>query len=344
MAEVEQQLQNKRILVTGAAGFVGSSLVKALLECQAEIVAVVDEGFDLTRIEPLLSNPRLHLLRCSLTDSQTLTKLGRERVDLVAHLDLHMPGGKGFGEQCLEDVTLNLLPTLNLVRSLGKSVQGICFASSVAVYGSPARLPVKENDLPAPLSSYAVTKLAMEHYLGAYGRVSQVPVTILRYATVYGPGELGHRAIPNFLNALSHRQRPLVYGDGSAKRDYVYIGDVVQAAVRALEKRPAQVLNIGSGLGRTSLEIAREVIRLYRADIEPQFLPGKAQEVDLICDISAAKTALDYTPKTSLEEGLREEIEWHKRKWPPCPSERKGNTHLARREREDSATGSAIPA
>jgi UDP-glucose 4-epimerase len=253
-----------------------------------------------------------------------------------------MPGGGDFGEQCLEDVTLNLLPTLNLVRSLGESVQGICFASSVAVYGSPARLPVKENDLPAPLSSYAVTKLAMEHYLGAYGRVSQVPVTILRYATVYGPGELGHRAIPNFLNALSHGQRPLVYGDGSAKRDYVYVDDVVQATVRALVKRPAQVLNIGSGIGYTSLEIAQEVIRLYPADMEPQFLPGKAQEVDLICDISAAKKALDYTPKTSLEEGLREEIEWHKRKWPPCPSKRKGNAHLVRRDKEDSATGSAI--
>jgi UDP-glucose 4-epimerase len=182
----------------------------------------------------------------------------------------------------------------------------------------------------------------MEDYLGTYGRVNQIPVTILRCATVYGPGEFRHRAIPNFLNALSQGQRPLVYSDGSAKRDYIYVGDVVQAMVSALVKRPAQVLNIGSGIGRTSLEIAREVIRLYPADVEPQFLPGNAQEVDLICDISAAKTALDYIPKTSLEEGLREEIEWHKRKWPPCPSKRKENTHLGGRDKEDSATGSAI--
>jgi UDP-glucose 4-epimerase len=342
MAEMEQTLKNKRILVTGGAGFIGSRLVKALLEHEAQVVAVVDEGTDLTRVEPLLSNPGLHWLRCSLTDSRTLAKLGRERIELVAHLGLRVPGGNGFGEQCLEDITLNLLPTLNLVRSLGESVQGICFASSVAVYGSPARLPVKENDLPSPLSSYAATKLAIECYLRVYGLVNQIPVTILRCATVYGPGELGHRAIPNFLNALSQGQRPLVYGDGLAPRDYIYVDDVVQAMVRALVKRPAQVLNIGSGIGHTSLEIAREVIRLYPADVEPQFLPGKAQEVDLICDISAAKTALDYIPKTSLEEGLREEIEWHKRKWPPCPSKRKENTHLGRRDKEDSATGSTI--
>lgn len=344
MAEMEQQLQNKRILVTGAAGFIGSRLVKVLLDSKAEVVAVVDEQSDLTRIEPLLANPGLCLVRCSLGGNQNLVEPRWGRIDLVAHLGLSMPRSRSFGGQCLDDVTQNLLPTLNLIRSLGESVQGICFVSSVAVYGSPARLPVKENDLPAPLSSYAVTKLAIEHYLRAYGQASQVPVTVLRYATVYGPGEFGHRAIPNFLKALSRGQCPLVYGNGSAKKDYVYIGDVVQATVQALARRPAQVLNIGSGLGYTSLEIAREVIRLYPSSMEPQFLPGKEQEVDLICDISAAKKALDYAPKTSLEEGLREEIEWHKRKWPPCPSKKKGSTHLVGRDREDSATGSAIPA
>lgn len=316
MAEIEEQLQGKRVLVTGAAGFIGSRLVKALLDLHAEVVAVVDEEPDLTRLELLLANPKLHLTCGSLTNvsASRSQRYQLENIDLVAHLGLHIPDSHSFGDQCRDNISLNLLPTVNLIQSLGDSVQGICFASSVAVYGCPNRLLVREDDLPAPISSYAVTKLAIEHYLRAYGHVKKIPVTILRYATVYGPGELRHRAIPNFLDALIHGQSLLIYGDGSEVRDYVYVDDVIRATICSLVRKPDRVLNIGSGRGYSTLEVARQMIRLCSSDVEPQFLSSNEQNTSLLCDISAAKKTLDYTPQTSLEEGLMQEIEWYRKK------------------------------
>jgi UDP-glucose 4-epimerase len=315
MVSIEHELRGKRVLVTGAAGFIGSRLITALLDYDTEVIALVDEKSNLARIKRLLTNPRLHLKRCSLADIHTLSaqKQDWRDADLLAHLGLAPTGSNGFLDQSIEDTKMNLLPTMNLVKTLPESVQGICFASSVSVYGYPARLPVKENDLPTPISSYAVTKLAIENYLSAYGRTVQVPVTILRYATVYGPGEFGHRAIPSFLHAIAERQPPLIYGDGLELRDYVYIDDVVQATINALVLKPARVLNIGSGQGYSVSQIAQEVIRLCSVDTESKHLSVEKENMDLICDISAAEEALAYSPKTSLEKGLTEEIEWYKK-------------------------------
>ena len=344
MADTGHEIQGKRVLVTGGTGFIGSRLVKELLDRGAEVTVLVDGESKLWRVEPLLANPRLRLLLCYLADSNSVAaqrkiwgdidllahlrlhmpltnSVAAQRkiwgdADVRAHLGLHMPLTTALCDQAMEDINANLLPTLNLIRALGDSLQGICFASSVAVYGRPAHLPVKEDELPNPISSYGATKLAIENYLRAYGQVSQTPVTILRYATVYGPGELGHRAIPNFLHSLTRRQSPLVYGDGSEIRDYVYIGDVVEATIRALVRRPAQVLNIGSGQGYSSLQIARELMRLCSIDIEPRFHPVATEKADLICDISAAQEALGYFPEITLENGLRQEIEWYRGEMP----------------------------
>ena len=314
---IENELKGKRILVTGANGFIGAKLVQALLECGSEVVALVDTESNLARLQPLASDPSLRILRCSLNDIHSLTAQRHrlENIELVAHLALYIPGNTNFCEQCTEDINLNLLPTINLLRILSTSLQGICFASSVSVYGAPTHLPVKEEDVPVPSSSYGVTKLAIEHYLRAWGETNKVPVTILRYATVYGPGELNHRAIPKFLQAVSNGRPPLVNGDGSELRDYVYVDDVVQATIRALARRPAGVLNIGSGHSYSSQQVAKEIIRLYPADIEPQIQSRNGQNGQsrsIICDISTAKEALGYNPLTSLEEGLTKEINWYR--------------------------------
>jgi UDP-glucose 4-epimerase len=312
MIKTDSELKGRRILVTGAAGFIGSRLIKALLDSQAEVVAMVDEGSSLVRIKPLLSDSKLYLVRYPVTDAETLATERKKwgDIDSLAHLGLRVPRQSSFCEQAMEDITLNLLSTLDLLKVLGH-IGSICFASSVAVYGSLSHLLVCENDSPAPISSYAATKLAIENYLAAYGKISKTPVTILRYSIVYGPGELGHRAIPNFLYSLSKKQPPLIYGDGSEIRDYVYVDDVVQATIGALVKKPDRVLNIGSGQGYTTLRIAREVIRLYSADVVPRYLPRNTENIDLVCDTSLARELIGYFPRTSLEEGLAKEVEWY---------------------------------
>ncbi len=329
MIEVEHELRGKHILVTGASGFIGSRLVQLLLNHDTKVVALVEEDASLARIEPLLADPGLHLIRCDLTDMHTLSAQRQKwgEIDLIAHLGLRLPSDGSFCGQSIENITKNVLPTMNLIRTLGESIQGICFASSVSVYGYPAGLPVRESDLPAPFSSYGATKLAIEDYLRAYGRTTKVPVTVLRFTTVYGPGEFRHRAIPNFLHNIVNGQPPVIHGDGSEIRDYVYIDDVVHAIICALAKRPAQVFNIGSGKGYTVLHIAQEVIKLCSVDIKPQFIPAERQNLSLTCDISAAGEALSYSPQTSIEEGLTREIEWFKKQVQDTVPEEK-NEHI----------------
>jgi nucleoside-diphosphate-sugar epimerase len=312
----EFSVRDKCVLVTGATGFLGSRLVQELLERGAEVIAMADDEAPTWRLEPVLASRRLHLLHCSLLNHSALADHMKQfqDIDLVAHLWLHMPRSTAFCEQALQDTATNLSATLNLLKILPNSVRGICFASSVAVYGSRVSLPVKEGDLPRPLTSYGVTKLTIENYLTAYGEVSQIPVTILRFTTIYGPGELRHRAIPNFLHRLAEGQPPVIWGNGSEIRDYVYIGDATEAIIRALSKRPARVLNIGSGRSYSSLELANELIKLWPANVEPEFLPGTGKKLDIICDISAALKNLGYSPETSLVEGLMKEVEWYQRK------------------------------
>ncbi len=319
MTSIYEELRGKRILVTGAAGFIGSHLVTELLKHEAMVIGVVDVKADLSRITSVLENPQLHLIHSSLTHVDYLSDHIKRwgEIDLLAHLGLFVPRNQSYGEQALNEIRMNLSPTLYLTRMLGDSLKGVTFASSLSVYGKQAKLPVNESTRPVPVSAYAVTKLAIENYLKAYGEANQIPVTILRYATVYGPGEFGHRAIPNFLNSIAEGNPPRVYGDGLEIRDYVYIDDVVDATVRALAIRPSQVLNIGSGQSHTSMEIAREIVRLYPTDIEPMMVAKDQPNMDLAGDISAAKKVLSFSPQTSLEQGLQQEVEWFKQQDSP---------------------------
>jgi len=125
------------------------------------------------------------------------------------------------------------------------------------------------------------------------------------------------------LHAIAAGQPLVIYGDGSEIRDYVYIDDVVRATISALALKPAQVLNIGSGRGYTVLQITRELIRLCSADIEPELIPIERQNINLTCDISAAKKALNYFPQTDLEKGLMQEIEWYKKQVQPSLAKEK---------------------
>jgi UDP-glucose 4-epimerase len=315
MTEERLGLQGKAVLVTGGSGFIGAKLLKALLNLDANVIALIDDKCRLSRIESLCGDPRLRLVRCRITDADALTTQVERwgNIDLLAHLGIQVPSTANFCEEAIEDITMNLLPTLDLVKTLGNSLSGICFASSVAVYGRPTHLPVREDSLPCPIDSYAATKLATEHYLSAYGRSMHVPVTILRYSTVYGPGEIAHRAIPRFLRSLSEGQPPLINGDGSEKRDYVYVDDVVEATIQALVRKPDGAFNIGSGQGHSTLQVAQQLIRLCSANVEPLFLPRSRDNRDVICDISAASNALGYFPRTSLEDGLRQEIECYEK-------------------------------
>ncbi len=310
---LESELQGKRILVTGAAGFIGSRLVQALLEQGANIIACINPGEE-SRLSRICTSGSLRVISCSLANAKALAywKETFRDVELVAHLWLHVPPAADFYVNAAKDVTTNILGTFNLLSILGPSLQGISFASSVQVYGRH-HVPVKEDFCPNPLSSYAVTKLALEGYLRAYSQERDVPVTILRYATVYGPGEKSHRAIPNFLHSLAQGKAPTIFGNGSEVRDYVNVDDVVAATIQSLKKNQSGVLNIGSGEGRTTLEVAGKLMQLSGINLEPRFITRSESNINIVCDIALAREMLGYEPQTSLSEGLVREIEWFER-------------------------------
>jgi nucleoside-diphosphate-sugar epimerase len=315
VSSARSSFQGKRILVTGGAGFIGSRLVSALVAREACVIALADDSCDLFRLEALLGEPGLRLVRCKWWESGDVNAKRREigEIDLLAHLGLYVPPATGFQEQATSEIKMNFVPTLDLLDALGATISGVSFASSMSVYGRPARLPLKESDIPHPTTTYGASKLAIESFLQVYGCSNQVPVTVLRYSTVYGPGEMGHRAVPNFVRALSEGRAPMINGDGAERRDYVYVDDVVEATVQALALRPNRVINIGSGRAYSTLQIALEVIRLYSSTLEPVFLPRASENIDITCDISAARDELGYRPRVPISEGIKREIEWYER-------------------------------
>lgn len=308
------ELHDKRILVTGAGGFIGMRLVKKLLDVGAKVKACVNTGEE-TRLSTVAGDSDLEVVPCFLADWQAVNacKAFFENAEYVAHLWLKVPPSTDFFDSAIEEFTTNLLGTVNLTRVLGPAVKGICFASSVNVYGPNPPIPVTEDCCPKPQSSYASSKLAQECYLQAYSQNKVVPVTVLRYSTVFGPGERSHRLIPRFLWSLSRGQTLVIYGDGSEIRDYVYIDDVVNATMLALEKNCGGVFNIGSGCGHTTLHIASAMKALCGANSDLQFAHSPLPQADVVCDISAAKAKLGYEPQTQISEGLQLETRWFER-------------------------------
>jgi len=315
MAQVKEGFNGKHILVTGGAGFVGSRLVQRLLTLNANVTVLIGkETSNVPRVKKLINEGKIKLVRCDLTGKEIseMKSLWKE-MDLLAHLGLSIPRSSNFYDRAIEDINLNLLSTLNLIKAIGGFIKGICFASSVMVYELPAKLPIKEKHPTNPTTIYGATKLAVEKFLQVYSHTIGVPVTILRYSTIYGPGELKHRAIPNFIRSVINDEPPVIYGEGLELRDYVYIDDVVEATILALQKKPRRVFNIGSGKGYSTLEVARKIIQLSGKKLEPKYVPRPKEVIDIVCDISAANRELLYSTRVDLEEGLAREMKWYRK-------------------------------
>jgi UDP-glucose 4-epimerase len=308
----------KKVLVTGATGFIGSHLVERLVCLGAEVTAMGAGLGWRPVVRDLVRQGRVRFVNQPRFWGPALLQrlqLEFEGVVYVVHLGYEMPHGRTALEKALDDGVRNVFGTLQLVQQLPPSVSKICFASSVSVYGYRDRQPVKETDPLCPSTIYAIGKLATEKYLLQHAIDSGVSLTILRYATVYGPMETVPRAIPNFIRQVLHGIPPVVNGDGEDRRDYVHVQDVVQATVNALvlDSENAQICNVGSGMGHTTREIAERVIRMLGEHMHPRFKSEERASAGIICDIAQAYSTLAYKPCVDLAEGLRGEIEWFHR-------------------------------
>jgi len=300
-----------KILVTGGAGFIGSHVVDRYL-AQGHQVVVVD---DLTTGRREFVDPRAKFYLMDVRSPDLAGVFEAERPEVVNHHAAQSEVRRSVEDPAF-DARVNILGTLNLLGCCGRSgVRRAIFASTGgAVYGDTGVLPTPEDHPTRPASPYGISKLAAEHYLLCLGALYGIPTVALRYANVYGPrqnplGEAGVVAI--FTNRLLRGEPAIINGDGKQTRDYVYVGDVVEANLRALERpEVAGILNIGTGVETSVVELFQRLRALLGSSAEERHGPAKpGEQRRSVLDASRAKGLLGWTSRVPLEDGLRRTVE-----------------------------------
>ena len=303
-------MKNKKVVITGGAGFIGASLAKELADDNS--VIIIDD-LSAGKKENLTGLPgkNVKFVEASIGDLSLLRKLFRN-VDFVFHQAAISSVHKSM-ENPLATNEANVTGTLNvLLASRDNGVKKIICASSAAVYGDTPTIPQKEEMMPNPKSPYAVTKLVGEYYCRVFQAVYGLPTVSLRYFNVYGPKQDPNSdyaaVIPGFIKRISAGKPPIILGDGEQTRDFVFVTDVIRANILAAESNATGVFNIGQGQRVTIDELAKLIIRIMNKD--PGIVYKEARAGDIrhsLADIS--KSGLfGYQPQYDLEQGLRKTI------------------------------------
>jgi UDP-glucose 4-epimerase len=307
-----------RMLVTGAAGFIGSTLVDRLLAEGHEVTGVDNLSTGrLANLEQAASGAlAFAFVECDVTGPVLGEVLGDVRPDAVFHLAAQADVRLSVADP-LHDARNNVLGTVNVMEASRRAgVRRVVYAASGgSLYGAPARLPVSEDGTVDPLSPYAAAKASGELYLHAFaGMYGLVPVS-LALANVYGPrqdpfGEAGVVGI--FGTAMLEGRPTIIYGDGGATRDFVYVDDVVEAFVRAGHGRMrGRRFNIGTGTGTTVAALHGLVAEVVGVPDSPVHAPARTGEVDaIVLDGGAARRGLGWAPQVGLREGIRRTVDW----------------------------------
>ncbi|MFM7231716.1 MAG: NAD-dependent epimerase/dehydratase family protein [bacterium] len=303
-------------LVTGAAGFIGSTLTDRLLADGVRVTGVdlftdyYDPAIKRRNLEGALRHPGFTLVELDL-GAADLAAL--PEVDVVFH-QAAQPGVRAsWGREFAAYTHHNVLATQRLLeRYRGSRLERFVYASSSSVYGDAETFPTPETVVPRPFSPYGVTKLAGEHLALLYGRNFGLPVTALRYFTVYGPRQRPDMAFHRFCRALLRGEPITVYGDGRQSRDFTYIADAVEANVRAWHRAaPQSVYNIGGG---SQVEVVQAIAKLeaalgVKAVVKHEPLPP-GDPARTRADASRLAADLGYSTTVGIDEGLAAEAEW----------------------------------
>ncbi|MBI1884078.1 MAG: SDR family oxidoreductase [Chlamydiae bacterium] len=303
-------------LVTGGAGFIGSHVVRGLLE-KGERVRVFD-NFSSGKEENLKEiQGQVDVIKGDLTN-ETEINSALKGVDFVFHLAA-IPSVQRSIEDPIRIYKANVLGTLNLLWAARKAgVKRFIYSSSSSAYGNQPTLPKEESMKPDPISPYASSKLAAEYDCAVFHAVYGVPTVMLRYFNVFGPRQdpasLYAAVIPRFISRLLKKEPPIVYGDGLQTRDFTYVEDVVRAnllACEASEKILGQCYNVACGQEITLLQLLDEMQKILKVKISPRFEPSQIGDVRASrASIEKARKAFGYEPTVSLKEGLKKTIAW----------------------------------
>jgi len=318
-----------RILVTGGAGFIGSHVVDAYVAAGHEVV-VAD---DLSTGRRANVNPAAEFIPVDITSPHLADLFNGRPFDMVNHHAAQVDVRRSVADP-VADAGVNIGGTLRLLELCRRhGARGVIFISSGgAIYGEDAPVPTPEDFPPRPVSPYGVGKLAGERYVDYYQMVHGIPAVILRYANVYGPrqdphGEAGVVAI--FCQRLIQGEVPVIYGDGEQTRDFVYVGDVAAASIRALDllgrlnatgAAPA-TFNIGTGVETTVNALLGRLTALAGSGEAPRHDPARpGEQRRSAVNPTRARETLGWTPAVPLGDGLAKTLSWFRERSPKEPS------------------------
>jgi nucleoside-diphosphate-sugar epimerase len=304
-----------RVLVTGAAGFIGSHLCDRLVMEGHRVVGLDD--LSAGAVSNLAASPSVDLVEGDLRDRAVVHAAARG-CDVIFH-----QGAVRSVSRSVEDpgktTEVNVSGTLNVLLAAQPERARVIFASSSSVYGDQRHLPLHEELIPQPRSPYAASKLAGEVYCSSWTRTFGIHTVSLRYFNVYGPRQDPHSeyatVVPLFILACLEGARPTIHGDGEQARDFTYIDDVIEANIRAA-RAPAsasgRVINIGGGAGPTTVNRLLHLIAdITGAHPDPEHVGPRTGDVRITdADVTLAANVLGFRPSTSLEQGMRRSVSW----------------------------------
>jgi nucleoside-diphosphate-sugar epimerase len=304
-----------RYLVTGGAGFIGSNTVDELVR-RGHDVAVLDnlstgKAANLSQV-----SSKIKLIQASVTEPDAVREACRG-VDCVIHLAAQTSVPRSVKDPIETDL-INVTGTLNvLIAASEAKVKRVVFASSCAVYGQTSILPIREDAQLAPVSPYGASKQIGEIYGRVFQELYGIEFVALRYFNVFGPrqdpGSPYSGVLSIFNVALLNGTQPTVYGDGEQSRDFVYVGNVVEANLLAAEAKGAagQIINVGTGIRSTLNQTLALLEKITARPAKAKYAPARDGDIrDSQADIGLAREALGYHPSIGFEEGLKKTWEW----------------------------------
>lgn len=302
------KLQNKKILVTGGAGFIGSHTVDTLIKKGANVV-IVD---NLTTGKKENLNPKAKFYKMNIADLMFEKIFREEKPEIIYHFAFNVLVPKSV-ENPLFDMD-SIAGSVNILKNAQKyGVKKIIFSSSGFIYGNTKNLPVQEIEPMDSASPYAVAKSTVENYLRFFNKAYGLSYIIFRYAAVYGPRQVTG-AMADYIRKLSIGQQAEIWGDGTKTRDYVFIDDIVHANLLALNlpfDYPDPVFNIGTSIETTLNDLYKKIAQLLRKEPKPFYFSDRpGEQVRYSLNYSKFNKATGWQPRFRLEEGLKKILEF----------------------------------
>ena len=310
-----------KVLITGGAGFIGSSLADELLANGNDVV-VVDNFNDYYDVElkernvrKNLTNPHYNLYRCDIEDLASLAMIFKEnQFDVVVHLAARA-GVRPSLENPVGYVKSNILGTVNILECMREAdVKKLVIASSSSVYGNcKEELFSEDLKVTEPISPYAATKSACEQICYTWHHLYGISVVALRFFTVYGPRQRPDLAINKFVRLIREDEPIPMFGDGTTMRDYTFIDDIVSGIISSInyDRSGFEIINLGGGEPITLKQMIATIEKVLDKKAVIQQLPMQPGDVNkTVCDWSKAHRLLNYSPTSTFEEGIRKFVEW----------------------------------